>query len=206
MGIKSWIRKRMGLQSYSEAWAETGEMTARGFAEGLSHCINDVTREDDERMDEITRGMEQVAGIIRDHQEDGQKEGVDKTDTSKNVHDVRTKVDHTNWGKSSRDNHTIIDPLFESFERTVWDQQEKVLASGKYEHPVHRSNHTAVEWSDHQMDEFADALVYHQALRQTIDEAIKTVELAQRLNQAQVPSNTRDRVDVLLRTALDRLR
>jgi hypothetical protein len=71
--------------------------------------------------------------------------------------------------------HTVIDPLLKEFEETVWHQQEKVLASGKYSNPIHKDNHTALEWMDHQMSEFADALVYHQCLKQTIMDVQKII-------------------------------
>jgi hypothetical protein len=119
-------------------------------------------------------------------------------DKEENVHDVN----HTNWGKTTRqirDDHTVIDPLLKTIEGTVWDQQAKVLASGKYPHPIHKDNHTAVEWMDHQMSEFADALVYHECLKQTIREVYELIDYA-------FQKSKDDQVDALLIQALNRLK
>jgi hypothetical protein len=108
-------------------------------------------------------------------------------------------VDKIDMSTVSRDDHTVIDPLLKTIEGTVWDQQAKVLASGKYPHPIHKDNHTAVEWMDHQMSEFADALVYHECLKQTIREVYELIDYA-------FQKSKDDQVDALLIQALNRLK
>jgi hypothetical protein len=104
-----------------------------------------------------------------------------------------------------RDNHTIIDPLLKEFKDVTWAQQEKVLASGKYPHPIHKDNHTALEWMDHQMSEFADALVYRECLKQTIQDVANLIEQAQEWNQEDRADKS-DIVNAILHDALKRLR
>lgn len=125
---------------------------------------------------EMARQNEIYGQALAEGFTEGIRNGLDKSDMSTMS---SIKIDHTNWGKSiTRDDHTIIDPLIQEFTDTVWAQQKKVLASGKYPHPIHKDNHTALEWIDHQMSEFADALVYHECLKQTIQDVKYLVHMA----------------------------
>lgn len=144
--------------------------------------LNEVMGMDhSESLDALLHGID-IPGMTTEQAINGALENttwsLDKTDMSTTSRD---KVDHTNWGKSisaSRDNHTIIDPMIQDIEKTVWDQQEKVLRSGKYEHPIHKDNHSALEWIDHQGQEFADAMVYRECLKQTISDVIEHINQA----------------------------
>lgn len=125
-------------------------------------------------------------------QEQHTPKSMDKADMIGNVHNVR-------------DNHDVIGPLIGDLTETMWAQQEKVLASGKYEHPVHPSNCTMNQWMRHQMEEMADALIYHECMVQTMEEVKEEIRLARILNMQQVKSITRDRVDIRLAKVLERL-
>jgi hypothetical protein len=115
-------------------------------------------------------------------------------------------VDTSDMSTVSRDNHTIINPLLKEVDQVIWNQQEKVLRSGKYPHPIHKDNHTALEWMDHQMSEFADALVYRECLKQTIDDVIYLINQAKDFNMNHNRSDRQDIVNAILGDALKRLR
>lgn len=214
--MKNWIKKKLGIESHAKDQARISEEVAQAFLEGFENGMNKVDKLEhkwpcpfcdgtgstsygpglhENHMCGVCKGTgreyreSDAIDILKDVLKD-----VDKTDS---VHDVQ--------GVKNERNHTIIDPLLHEFESIVWGQQEKVLRSGKYENPIHRSNHTAMEWMDHQMSEFADALVYRECLKQTIEEVIQAIQMAERLNRAQSPSNTRDRVSHYLCSALERL-
>lgn len=149
------------------------------------------------RGDTMRKWIKRKLGIRDQHKlfdEMGQAilKDVDKADTLGNVHNVR-------------DNHEVIEPLIEDLTETMWAQQEKVLQAGKYEHPVHPSNCNAAQWMRHQMEEMADALIYHECMIQTIEEVREEIKQARILNMQQVKSITRDRIDIRLSAALSRL-
>lgn len=77
----------------------------------------------------------------------------------------------------------IVEGTIQETERVIRNQQAKVLASGKYERPVHRSNHTMDEWINHQREELADSLIYlqcidetHQEIAELMDHAIRSLD------------------------------
>lgn len=67
----------------------------------------------------------------------------------------------------------IVEGTIGEVERTIRNQQAKVLASGKYPNPVHQSNHTMHEWVKHQREELADSLIYLQCIDETNEEVIE---------------------------------
>lgn len=83
------------------------------------------------------------------------------------------KGQHRAPSNEQRTNEQVVDSVIANTERVVRSQQEKVLASGKYEHPVHPENHTLKEWVGHQREELADTLVYLECIDQTNDEVIE---------------------------------
>lgn len=218
----NWIKKKLGIKSPSEEFVRMHDTETLFGAQELDQ----ETREELFETVEASNNLQKVFGISADQAEHvikvgknaGQKNTMDAVDA------IRHALEHTKWGvdKSDmstvstdqigkhfeyvpRDNHTIIDPLIEEFTETVWDQQEKVLASGKYPHPIHRANHTALEWIGHQGQEFADAMVYRECLKQTIHDVIDLVELAQKINQEQIATPGTHLIDQTLRDALERL-
>jgi hypothetical protein len=208
--FREWAREKVGIKNPAK---EMGKAVADGFTEGIKkkleikspseefirmmgdQSIKDTTAFGTQTVEASAR-VQKAFGISTDQAIEliqmAKDAGMDKTDMS-------------TLSTPTKDNHTIIDPLLNEIGQVVWDQQEKVLRSGKYEHPIHRTNHTAMEWMDHQMSEFADALVYRECLKQTIEEVAQAITLARSLNQAQEHSATRDRVDHYLGSALDRL-
>jgi hypothetical protein len=216
--MKKWIMKKLGIKeqkSIAEEWSELGKVASEGFIEGLKTGIPTKTKAvftDDLFVDKADT-KENVHDVRTTHDTfDSVKYAVEAMNNSRwytpgvkdpDGPDTDEPFEPKTFHYEPRDNHTIIEPLIESFTETVWDQQEKVLASGKYEHPVHKDNHSAMGWVDHQMSEFADALVYHECLKQTIDDVFNAVRLAQIANQEGM---TKEMVDEYLQYALERLR
>lgn len=159
---------------------------------------------DRQKQKEVEEKMKRIMADHEQKQLDHQMADLKKAFGIKSPSQEMMKVgqammDTSDMSTVSRDNHTIIDPLLKEFKDVTWAQQDKVLASGKYPHPIHKDNHTALEWMDHQMSEFADALVYHQCLKQTIADAVELIRLAY--------GNSNDpQVDGYLLEALERLR
>lgn len=123
-----------------------------------------------------------------------------------NMEKAMDKPDNVYNVQNVRSNEGVIDAMILGFSEIVRHQQEKVLKSGKYEHPVHPLNHTAMEWVFHQREEIADAMVYQETLKQTIEEVVELIQKAKAINDAGMGGTSeKQAVTHLLDKALSRL-
>lgn len=147
--------------------------------EALEKAIKDKRTEKEKQLDKVYEASVQL--------------GSQTKETSNEIFNSMKELD-----THIRDRHTIINPLLDEFKETVWEQQMKVLSAGKYEHPIHKDNHTSLEWLDHQMSEMADALVYHQCLKQTINDVIDILRNTKKLHDSmKIKRHIADALEIL---------
>lgn len=169
------------------------------FGQGLDeHHICGMCRGSGKEIPSSRAYLKIDPGVLAQLKEQAKDAGQIISDKLKDTMWAKTETEQM-IGHPKRDNHTIIDPMIKEFTSVVWAQQEKVLASGKYEHPIHKDNFPALGWIDHQMAEFADGMVYHECLKQTIQDAIDLIEKAYK-------KSTDEELDEYLVDALIRLR